>query len=118
MPLLTSFLGGIIGAIATAIAVWLLGLFPVLFDLSLNSVTDSVLGRIQIKQYPGTAAGDKYIATCENSELLIGGSCTTGIPSGIVQGAMSSDRKTYTCTVAQNDANRSPVTVQAICLRR
>jgi hypothetical protein len=118
----SALIGGIIGAIGTAIA----GGLIVLLTSAGSAVTDYVAGKIaastlkhlKIELREGSTSNKSdFSAACLSGELVVGGQCFITDEEGALQNAGSTPNGGYSCTYSRRaDPKGVKARIQAACL--
>lgn len=117
--------GGIIGAVGTALVAWLLGAFSYVVEASKIATADDLLRRMEVKTYPGRGNPGHPLnltADCANAatEILVGGWCQVNNGDANLQNAgIMHDGKTFDCTWRNGSTSVGfSASAYAACLRR
>jgi hypothetical protein len=72
-----AFVGGLIGAVATALAGGAIALLPSVGNAITTRVVDTILTHLEVKLHQGGSTNNSdFVAHCENDEKVVGGACT------------------------------------------
>lgn len=112
-----AFVGGVVGAIATALVAYATGWGGRVLDAYYANQAKSLFEHIDVVSYPGTRNDARHVsATClGKNEILVAGYCEVepNAPAAVLQNAgVYKDGKSYQC-VYNND---TVANAHAICL--
>jgi hypothetical protein len=117
----SALIGGIIGALGTAIAGGLIVLLTsagnAVTEYAGNKITASVIKHMKVELREGTTPnGSDFSASCRPGELVVGGQCLITYEDGALQNAGSTSDG-YTCTYSRRpDPKGVKARIYAACL--
>jgi hypothetical protein len=119
-----AFIGGIIGAVATALVGGVSALFMNLGSFATNTATDRI-AETTFKQHKivmhegGSSNNFDFEAHCEDGEIPVGGICRIESGDGYLQNEGINDQGRFTCTYSRRaDPNGVKARIFEACLGR
>jgi hypothetical protein len=115
----TAFIGGVIGAVATALVGGAIALLPAGGSAITAAIVGALLNHLTVElRQGGSTNNSDFIAHCEKGEKVVGGVCTITSGNGVIQNEGTTPDNGFGCTYSRRADPQVTATIYAACLKR